>query len=308
MVRSARPLDFVVIGTQKGGTTSLWQYLRSHPLICLPDDKEAPFFFKDTSLDPEAFADFIALHFADAPAEALLGKVTPHYMMGNQGVSAEVIAERITSRLPNVRLIALLRDPIERAISHFRMSNRRGIETRSFDQMVQELLVPEQLKIARRFPTETTSYLVQGEYGRILAGYRCHIPASRLHVEFTQDLVNDPAGVVDRVLVWLGLEPGHRAIDFGVRHHRGGLRQRVDDDAERQLRAFLAKQVWPRMGEDSERIQHAFNFFFQTWNIVPDDEMPALSMQTRERLEEHYSRDARELASVGIQAPWLTNW
>ena len=40
-----RQLDFIVIGTQKGGTTALWQYLRGHPAIYLPEDKEAPFFF-----------------------------------------------------------------------------------------------------------------------------------------------------------------------------------------------------------------------------------------------------------------------
>lgn len=302
----ARSLDFIVIGTQKGGTTALWQYLRSHPWIYLPEDKEAPFFFTQAATQPGGFASFMDLHFGDAPVDVLLGKVTPHYMMGHVGVSAERIAERIASALPDVRVIALLRDPIERAISHYRMSIRRGIETRPFDQMVHDLLAPPQLSAARAEPTETNSYLVQGEYGRILAGYRRYIPPSRLHIELTEDLARDPGSVIDRMLEFLDLQPGHRPVDLGMPHHRGGLRRRVDDHAEQQLRAFLGEQVWGRMGEDSARIQQAFNFFFEIWNIIPDEQLPAVSPQTRVALEAHYAGDAHELASFGVVAPWLT--
>jgi hypothetical protein len=305
---SARPLDFIVIGTQKGGTTSLWQYLRGHPSIHLPEDKEAPFFFTRAATEPGGLAAFMALHFGEAPPGVLLGKVTPHYMMGNGGMGAELIAQRIAAALPEVRIVALLRDPIERAVSHHRMSMCRGIEVRSFDEMTLDLLAPAQLAAAREAPTETNSYLVQGEYGRILSGYRRHFPPSRMHVELSEDLARDPAGVIDRVLVSLGLEPGHRPADLGVRHHRGGLCRRVDDDAEQQLRAFLREQVWGRLGPESERVQHAFNFFFQMWNVVADDQLPPVSPRTRAALEEHYARDAHELASLGIQAPWLSAW
>jgi Sulfotransferase domain len=305
---STRLLDFIVIGTQKGGTTSLWQYLRGHPSIYLPEDKEAPFFFTSAATEPEGLGAYMALHFAAAPPGALLGKVTPHYMMGNNHMSTDLIARKIAEALPDVRIIALLRDPVERAISHYRMSVRRGIESRSFDEMTRELLSPARLSVAREAPTETTSYLVQGEYGRILAGYLRHISSARMHVEFSEDLARDPAGVIDRVLAFIGLEPGHRPVDLGRRYHRGGLSRRVDDEAEQQLRAFLREQVWGRLGENSERIQHAFNFFFETWNIVADDRLPEVSEQSRELLEEHYAGDAELLARLGIQVPWLTTW
>jgi hypothetical protein len=304
----ARTLDFIVVGTQKGGTTSLWQYLRSHPSIYLPEDKEAPFFSTALAVEPGGFSAFMALHFASAPAGALLGKVTPHYMMGNNQVQSDAIAQRIAMVLPGVRIVALLRDPIERAISHYRMSQRRAIETRSFDEMARELLAPAQLKAARAAPTETTSYLIQGEYARILEGYLRHIPRPRVHVEFTDELARDPAGVLDRVLVFLGLEPGHRPRDLGIRHHRGGSRRRVGDEAEAQLRGFLDEHVWGRLGGDSERIQHAFNFFLETWNIAPDEHLPVVSTQTRERLQEHYVRDGELLTAAGIHAPWLSRW
>jgi hypothetical protein len=302
---SPRQLDFIVIGTQKGGTTALWQYLRGHPAIYLPEDKEAPFFCTPAASEPRGLARFMDLHFGEAPPGMLLGKVTPHYMMGHRGVQADLIAQRIASALPEVRIIALLRNPIERAISHYRMSRRRGLETRSFDHMAHDLLTPRQLSGAREAPTETNSYLTQGEYGRILAGYRRHFPPSRLHVELTEELASDPVGVIDRVLGFLCLEPGYRPTDLGVRHHRGGLRRRVDGEAEQQLRAFLGKQVWGSLGKRSERVQHAFNFFFETWNVVPDDQLPPVSPQTRAALEAHYARDAHELAALGVVAPWI---
>lgn len=305
---AARSLDFIVVGTQKGGTTSLWRYLRSHPALYLPEDKEAPFFCTARALESRAMSAFMALHFAAAPSDVQLGKVTPHYMMGNREVHSDLIAGRIADALPEVRIIALLRDPIERAISHYRMSRRRAIETRSFDEMTRELLMPAALEGAREAPTETNSYLSQGEYGRILAGYFRHMPRARIHVEFSEDLARDPAGVLDRVLVFLDVQSGHRPADLGVRHHRGGSRRRVGTEAEAQLRAFLDEQVWGHLGEDSERIQHAFNFFFETWNVVADEQLPMVSAQTRERLHKYYERDAAQLASLGIDAPWLAAW
>jgi sulfotransferase family protein len=303
-----RSLDFIVIGAQKAGTTSLWQYLRGHPLIALPDDKEAPFFFTPAASEPGGFASFVDLHFKDAPADAVVGKITPHYMMGNQRVSAEMIAQRIAHVLPDVRIIALLRDPIERAISHYRMSIRRGVEERSFEQVAQDLCVAAQLISAREDPTETNSYLSQGEYGRILTSYRRYIPSSQLHIEFTTELESRPSGVINRILEFIGLEPSHSPADLGVRHHRGGLRRRIDNDAERELRLFLGEHVWNRLGTDSDRIQRAFSFFFETWNILPDDDMPVISPHALTRLETHYKRDAEILASLGIEAPWLDTW
>ncbi len=66
--------------------------------------------------------------------------------------------------------------------------------------------------------------------------------------------------------------------------------------------------MWERLGADSERIQHAFNFFFETWNIVADEHLPVVSTQTRELLCEHYARDGELLTAAGIHAPWLVTW
>jgi Sulfotransferase domain len=308
MQATVRGLDFIVIGVQKGGTTSLWQYLRHHPRIAMPDHKEAPIFCLDEARVPERLQRLMRSSFGDAAPEAMLGKVATYYMMGENAVDVDRVAERIARALPDVRLIALLRDPIERAMSHYRMSVRRGCENRFFDVVVEELMEPGRLAAGRTRPSETNSYLVQGEYGRILRSYRERFPAERIHVEATADLGREPGAVIDRVLVFLGLPPGYRPEGLGRRHHVGGTRPRLDPEAEAQLLAFVRENVWPHLGEDAQPAKDAFTSFLQTWNVIPDDAQPTLSAPNRRRLEVHYRADAQSLVELGIDAPWLAVW
>jgi hypothetical protein len=303
----ARTLDFLVIGVQKGGTTSLWQYLRSHGRIRFPLDKEAPFFASADAEDPDALARFVAADFAEAPEDALLGTVTPHYMMGNSRVPAEQIAARVGAALPQVRIVALLRDPIERAISHHRMSVRRGWEARSFDETALDLLDPARAQEARERPTETTAYFAQGEYGRILRAWRAHVPGERTLAALTEQLEADPGGVVDDVLRLLGLPPGHRPDDLAEHYHRGGARRRIDEQAEGDLTGFLAETIWPALPEGHAG-PRAFGFFLETWNILPDEDETPVSPRVRSLLEEHYAADAEQLAELGVAAPWVARW
>ena len=91
-----RALDFIVIGVQKGGTTSLWQYLRRHPEIAMPPYKEAPILCAaEESNLPRLLEELVATDLADAPPGARLGKAAAHYMMGREPTDVELIAERI---------------------------------------------------------------------------------------------------------------------------------------------------------------------------------------------------------------------
>jgi hypothetical protein len=303
-----RRLDFVVIGVQKGGTTSLWQYLRGHPQVAMPDHKEAPILCAREDRIPGLLTDLVESELGDAPPEAKLGKVAAHYMMGRGSVDIESIVDRIDEMLPGVNLIALLRDPIERAISHYRMSVRRGLESRPFEQVVDEELAPRRLQVARSRPTETNSYLAQGEYGRVLGIYRRRLPAEQILVEMSADLEAAPGAVLDRVLAHIGLQPGYRPTGLDVRHHRGGTRSRLDAEALEQLEAFMAEQVWPLLCDRAERARKAFEFFLQTWNVAPDEDRPPLSSAKRRRLEAHYRADAERLESLDLRAPWIAGW
>lgn len=302
-----RVLDFLVIGAQKGGTTSLWQYLRRHPGLRMPESKEAPFFTAPDST-PVDFESYMRLLFADAPGDALLGTVTPDYMVGQADVPVEVVVERITATLPDVKLIALLRDPIERAISSYTMAVRRGQEKRPIDAALGDLLDPEELAGGRRHPTPVNTYVAAGEYGRILGAYRAIYPAERLLVAFTEDLAGDPSRVLDVVLAFLGLPDGFRPEGLGMRHFQGGTRKLLDPESERLLTEFHRKEILPKMIGSPTLNKRAFEFFLETWNVAADEMPPSISADLRVRLERHFRSDAESLGRLKVGAPWIARW
>jgi hypothetical protein len=292
-------LDFIVIGAQKSGTTSLWRYLEDNPAVRMPPDKEAPF-FSEAGYPHELRAYMRAL-FKDAPGGAVLGTVTPTYMHGVPGVSVSEIASRIHATAPQVRLIALLREPVERALSAHRMATATGEETRTFERAVEELLAPEALESARGGARLADSYVVAGEYGRILGAYLRLFPRDRLHVELTSELAANPSAVVGRVCEFLGVTP-HEPARLGQRFFPSG-EPRVSAEAEADLKSYLAQHVWPRV-RYAEQHRQAFERWFRLWNVVPEPS-PPVDPAVEARLRAHYAEDGRLLSeALGLTVPW----
>ena len=117
--RHPRPLPhFLVIGTQKGGTTTLHHLLSRHPGIFLPEVKEVHYFSQHFYQSHQWYAD----HYQLAKPGQIRGDITPFYLFH------KAVPERIRSALPNVKLIALLRDPVERTLSQYFHARRHGYE------------------------------------------------------------------------------------------------------------------------------------------------------------------------------------
>ncbi|MCP9488895.1 MAG: sulfotransferase [Solirubrobacteraceae bacterium MAG38_C4-C5] len=147
--------------------------------------------------------------------------------MGTGDADVPEIARRIRAAVPDVRLIALLRDPVKRALSHHRMATLRGQEHRTFDDAARASVVPEALDEARRAPTETTSYVVQGEYARILGAYLAVFPRERLHVALTADLAEDPLATMRAIFAFLGVEPSAGAVRASAKPARRAATSRL---------------------------------------------------------------------------------
>lgn len=110
--------DFLGVGTQKGGTTSLYHWLNVHPQVFLPECKEVHYF----DLNSNQPIDWYAKHFQDAKSIQKCGEITPFYLFHPNA------AERIFNAIPDVKIIVLLRDPADRAISQIFHSRERGYE------------------------------------------------------------------------------------------------------------------------------------------------------------------------------------
>ena len=228
----AAPLpDFLCLGTQKGGTTTLHRLLGQHPEVYLPACKEVHFFDQNYS----AGEDWYREHFQGAQPAQRCGDITPFYLFHPD------VPGRIHQHLPNARLIVLLRDPVERAISQVFHAQRLGFEPLPVD----EALAAEQGRLATGDPYsfQKHSYLSRSRYLEQLDRYEALFPGEQLLILRSEDLFSTPERIWQQLLSFIQLNP----IDWpGVlpRANAGdGLGDRVDPALRQQLRQQLAETV-----------------------------------------------------------------
>lgn len=222
--------DFVIIGAKRGGTTSLYNYLLEHPSISplFPGRqriKGVHYFDSEFARGPRWYRSHFPLtvgsrHIArPSVVPAITGEASPYYLFH------PLAAERLAREFPEVRLIVLLRDPVERAYSHYRERVRHGAEWLSF----QEALDAEAARLRgeaerivrepgyRSVAHEDHSYLEQGRYLDMLPRWFALFPRERFHIVASEELYDDPGRVVPDVWSFLGLPP--RKLQSRTRHN-----------------------------------------------------------------------------------------
>jgi hypothetical protein len=314
---TTKGLDFIGIGAVKAGTTSLFEYLRTHPELCLPAAKEQPFFTVDRVFF-RGWEEYARYAFLGAPAGRPWGKVTPQYLGGpvvwQQGTMRQarespelVIPRRIAALFPEVKLILLLRDPVERAISHYWLGVMWGQEHRPLDEAIRESLTPSALEEARIAPGATTSYVTAGEYGRLLGGYLSVFPRSQLFIASTDALARDPAGVLRSLWGFLGVDGDHVPPNLDVRYGARSSRrrfQRLDPQRLPRLvrRAPVLRDVWNGLpGGLRERVRaryRAARYRINLWNRGDAQENEPPDPEMLELLRAHYRDDLARLAEL----------
>ena len=316
-------LDFVVVGAQKSGTTTLFEYLRRHPDVYLPPGKEVPFFSDDEAWEG-GWELYVRRYFATARDDEEWGSVTPQYMYGTLSrtradlATAErperLVPERIASHSPGARIVAILRDPVERAYSHYRMEVMREVEQRSFAEAVDDLLEPEQLEQSRRRFSETEAYVTNGEFGRILAPYVELFGSERVLVCFAADLADDPATTVESVARFIGVDPDFRPSNLGERYRVAGSRRRLRrfDLYRVQERVASSRGIRAAWRALPHRVRTRVDSTFKeaayqvdVRNRVEGEEADGPPPEAVARLREHYAADRETLVGLtGTEPPW----
>jgi hypothetical protein len=295
-----RELDFIVIGAHKAGTTSLWRYLEDNPALRMPPAKEAPFFSEPSY--PSELRSYMRALFKRVPRGARLGTVTPVYMLGARGVDVREVATRISRTFPRAKLVALLRDPVERAVSAHRLAVQEFGERRPFAAAIRDLLEPGELRRGREAPDLTNTYVTGGEYGRVLASYLERFDREQILVELTSDLEREPREVVRRVCDFVGVPP-HEPESIDTRFFVGGQR-RVSPDAEADLKRYLDREAWGRVRHGAQH-REAFDNWFRLWNSEAAPAAEPIDAAVAASLRDHYAEDTRLLEAVtGIEVPW----
>lgn len=200
--------NFLVIGAAKAGTTSLHRYLGQHPQIFMSRLKETNFFAlegkprfggpHDRSIVNRDMIwrerDYRRL-FRHVRGELAIGEASPRYLY------TPGTARRIRSRIPEARLLAVLRQPAERAHSHFVMRCRDGFEPCA---TLEEALADGPRR--RRLNWASGRYLEQGFYARQLSEYFDNLPSDQVRVFLFEDLCNDPQGLLRQIFEFLGVD------------------------------------------------------------------------------------------------------
>ena len=196
--------EFLGVGVQKGGTTTLQRLLEQHPGAFLPAAKELHYF----SLHFDRGEAWYREQFAAASPGQRCGEITPYYLFH------PLASARIQALLPQARLIVLLRDPVERALSQYFHSRRLGLEPLELEQALaaeaQRLAGAEMVLAAvngRHRSHQEHSYLARSRYEQQLQRYEALFPAEQLLVLRSEDLFAEPERVWGQVLTFLELEP-----------------------------------------------------------------------------------------------------
>lgn len=215
-------VDFVIAGTQKGGTSALDKYLREHEHICMASRKEVHF-FDDEKHYTKGKVNYKEYHtfFNPSTKEQIIGEATPIYMYWYDA------PKRIWEYNPKMKFIISLRNPIERAYSQWNMQRMRGIDDLSFWDALQKeeerrrAAVPSQLRVH--------SYVDRGFYVEQLRRIWHYFPKEQTYIIKHEDLKNNPYETLTGIYDFLDLPvPKHKMApkDVHTRPYTSALSQK----------------------------------------------------------------------------------
>lgn len=247
--------SFLVVGAQRGGTTSLFRWLCDHPQVQAPLEKEIQFF----TLEWQRGLDWYGRHFDTILPGRVTFEASPYYLYH------PLAPARVAATLPAARLVALLREPVARAWSHHHHVTALGYETLPFAEalaMEPQRLAGEEARLVAN-PSLTShahrhySYLDRGRYHVQLERWQAACP-DRLLALHSADLFRDPHATFQRVLEFLELDPWRPPTYDNRSRHRGG-------DTASPMPGELARSLRAGFLEANARLQPLVEFDLGSW-------------------------------------------
>ena len=206
--------SFLIIGALKGGTTSLHRYLSDHPAVYCSGRKEVHYFSLTYPLGERWYLSHFPLKTRAAAtrlrhgARLAVGEATPAYLFDPRSPG------RVHAFDPRMKLIVVLRDPVERAYSHFQMERETRDEARSFEDALDWELAELEPELERwiadhayesPLPLFGRSYVARGRYADHLERWLALFPREQLLVLMSDELLDEPASALSKVERFLGV-------------------------------------------------------------------------------------------------------
>ncbi len=275
--------DIYIIGAQKSGTTTLYDWLAQHPQIYShPLAKDYPYFSDDCTHNDGAriFYSFSK----DAPSNLMVlgGDVNAMY--------ASLGPQRMKQTMPNARLIAILREPVARAYSAYCYAVERLLESRSFEQAIED-----ELRDYRYEPRDGAQrdYLAHGYYARQLRTVFRYFSKEQVKVMLFEEFKREPLRVLDDLFSWLGVEQGF-VPDMSIKNKtQGGARYKwLASLAQFRPANPIIRDIGKVLVPYSPRT--TIRRKLVEWNRVPAPK-PEFPDVLRQRLREYYQDEIADL-------------
>lgn len=252
--------DFIIAGAPRCGTTWLYHVADRHPAIMMakPVVPEPKFFLRD-DLFGRGLAYYSQCWFAGIPTDRLAGEKSANYLESPEA------AERISQCLPDVRLIFLLRNPVERAFSNYLWSRQNSLEAASFAEALEqederESTVPDNLRYARPH-----ALFSRGLYADMLLPYFARFRRERVLVLRYEDIRDIPAGVAEQLHRFLGVEVQAGGCGRTAAGQRGTQPGRAEFDPA------LYRRLVARYSEPNRRLRALLGTDFPLWEFRSDE-------------------------------------
>jgi hypothetical protein len=212
--------DFLIIGAQKGGTSFLYHLLTQHPLVEPANRKEVHFFDGMYGLGAEWYRWCFPQPKEIDGQKTISGEATPSYLY------YPAVPKRVAETVPQAKLIVVLRDPIDRAYSHYQMQVKRGMEVNAFEEAIEH---------------QGSTYLPRGFYVEQLLRWSEFFSREQMLVIKSEHFFEAPIESLNIVLDYLDLPPwGPEASQLRKKHHKGDYEETLDPSTRRRLEKYFA--------------------------------------------------------------------
>jgi hypothetical protein len=239
--------DFLLIGAMKAGTSTLIAELAAHPHVIRSRRREIHFFGSRYGRGEAWYRTHFPTGWELGRYQAITGEGSTSYL-ANPAVPA-----RIRTTLPEVKMIALLRDPVERAISNYFHEQRTGRE----HLPIESAFAAEEERLSSPPPSRrggrNLAYRRRGLYADQLQRYYALFPREQLLVLRSESLFTEPKEIVDRVCRFLGIDPGLAARSYTPQNLGGYDAAQVPAALYDELTRFYAphnQRLYAMVGED----------------------------------------------------------
>lgn len=246
--RSRKPLDFIIIGAQKSGTSALEHYLRNHPKIGMGKVKELHF-FDDEEVFSKRNPNYS--HYENQverrEGNEIFGECTPAYLYWDG------VARRIWEYNPMIKLIAILRNPAERAFSQWKMNLEYNWDTEDFLTCLQN----ERQRCREALPYQHVnySYVDRGYYSYQIRQYRKFFTDDQLLFIKYEDFAADQKGRLRSVLRYLGLDDKHHFDEEEI----------FKSSPERNMTEEEKKFLWNAFAHEIDEVERLLNWNCSDW-------------------------------------------